>query len=98
MIEKKTRIIYEYNSLVDFEKLKLGKVETNEKYLKLFSEIEKPFEKFKLQYPNILVVYFFSPVNNEFSIYDIEVHDHKEESICQNFLEFLNSEANLYLK
>ena len=98
MEENKTRIIHARYSLADQSKLKEGIVEKRKEYIDLFDVVEVELEKFKKDNPEIYAVYFFSPENKEFSIYDGEALDQTQRKLCQNFLNLLNSKADFYLK
>lgn len=98
MKENKTRIIHTRYSLADKDKIKDGVIEKRKEYVNLFNDVDLELENFKKQNPEIYVVYFFSPENKEFSIYDGEALDQKQQKIALNFLNLLNDKANLYLK
>ncbi|MFY0715173.1 hypothetical protein J1D01_16020 [Seonamhaeicola sp. NFXS20] len=63
-----------------------------EEYVGILERTKTIFNNFKKENPNLNVTYYFDHVNKQFSIYDKEVHSQKEESICLNFLNLLNSD------
>ncbi len=95
---KETKILYEWNSLVNLEKSTDKKLINKTEYANLLKEIDIELIKFKKDNPNILVTFIFSPINNQFSIYDDEFLDEKGQNICQSFLDLLNYKADHLLK
>ena len=92
------KITYEFNSLIDKEKLKEGIVENKKEYSHLLEDANKELEIFKKEYPYIYVRYVLSPVSNRFSIYNLCELGQKERMICLKFLNQINEMAIHHLE
>lgn len=93
---KEPRIMVEMNALID--KDEFGNPITKKEYLNLFTDVNIKFKLFKKENIGISVMFLFSRVDSQFSIYDVQSLDQTERNICQNFLNLLNVMAEHHLK